>query len=591
MKSWMRLLRSKLRFQKLRSRFLAAMIIVSLPPLFILGYISFNIAKSTLMETNAQTNEDHLETSSEVADLLLRNVVNLHRSIVMNDEIRGVLSSSNTGSGTQPIFGQGSSLEWTPSRLQKVVNSNLSDTKFVNSICVFNLDFRTFCTGRSDDAGIYEKPNKQALIQQAEWYRDAFNAQGRVVFFGYDVLGESKDSFSTVKLFRDASDPNGEPIGLLVVNVSKSIFNNIFNASNDYGGFMALEPDQGKTNIVFNNGMPDLPSSREGDLGAVLNELRDNGFLISQYQNQTTGWTFVHLIKIQELLKKSNRIAMVTTSIAVSMGFVALIVSIFISGSITRPLLQIKKMMVEWTKGTRDFTETFEQDEVGTIGETFKRLASENRDLNERLTLSELKEREAELRALQAQIKPHFLYNTLDSIYWMATLQKNNDIAQMAVSLSESFKLSLNKGKDMISVFKELKHIEHYMTIQNIRYGNRFQYVEEVEPSIMGMEIMKLLLQPLVENAIYHGLEPKVGDGAIRLTGRWEDEFLIFTVEDDGVGMEDMKRTEQGYGLRNVRERLLLYYGASSSLTISSRVNEGTKIEIRFNPTMEKRDD
>ncbi len=121
--------------------------------------------------------------------------------------------------------------------------------------------------------------------------------------------------------------------------------------------------------------------------------------------------------------------------------------------------------------------ESFEEDEVGVIGETFKRITSENVQLNERLIHSQLKEREAELRTLQAQIKPHFLYNTLDSIYWMAVIQNNEDIAKMAVSLSESFKLSLNKGKETIPVFKELQHIEHYMTIQNLRYNERFQYI------------------------------------------------------------------------------------------------------------------
>ncbi|MFD0693370.1 sensor histidine kinase [Paenibacillus sp. GCM10027628] len=586
MKNRLRFLFSKFRFQRLRSRFLVAMIVISLPPLFILGYISFDIAKNTLMETNTQTYENHLETSSEVADLLFRNIINLNRSIVVNNEVREVLSSSNVPQSSEPS----TTGEWTSNKLQKAISNNPFDTKFVNSICVFNLEFKTFCAGRSDDAGVYEKPDKARLIEQSEWYQSALRDQGKVVFLGYDILGESKNSFSTVKLFRDASSPNGQPIGVLVVNISTAIFNNIFNENSNSGGFMALDNSLGSSKIVFNNGLTSDSILKEGNKEAVIDQLKQKGYLISQYQNQTTDWTFIHLIKVSELLKQSNKIRTVTTFIAVSMGIIALLYSIFISGSITRPLLQIKKMMMDWTRGAREFEETFEQDEVGTIGETFKRVVSENIQLNERLVHSELKEREAELRALQAQIKPHFLYNTLDSIYWMATIQKNHDVAQMAVSLSESFKLSLNKGKDSIAVYKELKHIEHYMTIQNIRYHNRFQYVQEVDPSMMGMEIMKLLLQPLVENAIYHGLEPKVGNGTIRLTGKREEGFLVFTVEDNGVGIADLAVTEQGYGLRNVRERLTLYYGTTSSLTISSVVNQGTQIEIRFQPFGEKRD-
>ncbi|MDR6884785.1 sensor histidine kinase [Bacillus sp. 3255] len=577
---------SSIRFQRLRSRFLVAMIVISLPPLFILGYISFNIAKNTLMETNAQTYENHLETSSEVADLLFRSIINMNRSIVVNEEVREVLFTSNVPSSSEP----NSTSEWTSNKLQKAINNNQFDTRFVNSICVLNLDFKTYCAGRSDDAGIYEQPDKARLIQQTSWYQSALEDKGRVVFLGYDIFKESPNSFSTVKLFRDASSPSGEAIGLLVVNISTSIFNEIFNEKSQSGGFMALDNASSASTIVFNNGLPERDEPIQGDKESLVRQLEKQGYLVSQFQNQTTNWTFLHVIKVNELLQQSNKIRTATTLIAVSMGIVALLYSILISASITRPLLTIKKMMVEWTKGAREFNETFEQDEVGTIGETFKRVVSENKALNERLILSELKEREAELRALQAQIKPHFLYNTLDSIYWMATLQKNHDVAQMAISLSESFKLSLNKGKDTISVYKELKHIEHYMTIQNIRYNNRFTYVEEVEPAIMSMEIMKLLLQPLVENAIYHGLEPKVGEGTIRLTGKREEGFLVFTVEDDGVGMADLAATELGYGLRNVRERLALYYGATSSLTITSEVNRGTHIRIRFQPFVEKGD-
>ncbi|UUZ86325.1 sensor histidine kinase [Paenibacillus sp. P26] len=368
------------------------------------------------------------------------------------------------------------------------------------------------------------------------------------------------------------------------MNVTKSMFGDIFNESNSLGGFMALEQTPAGIHRIFTNERSDLELPAAEDMTTTLNELEKAGYLISRYQNPTTDWTFVHVVQLKELLLQSNKIRGVTTFIAGSMALFAFVISIFVSGSITRPLLRIKKMMIDWTMGARTFEERFDNDEVGAIGETFKRMASENQMLSERLVHSELKEREAELRALQAQIKPHFLYNTLDSIYWMATLQKNHDIAQMAVSLSESFKLSLNKGKELIPVYKELKHIEHYMTIQNIRYNGRFELIEDIDASIKGMEIMKLLLQPLVENAIYHGLEPKVGPGTVRLTGRRDGAFLVFTVEDDGVGLRSREAIEQGYGMRNVRERMKLYYGESSSFRITSEAGRGTRIELRFNP-------
>jgi two-component system sensor histidine kinase YesM len=283
-----------------------------------------------------------------------------------------------------------------------------------------------------------------------------------------------------------------------------------------------------------------------------------------------------------DLLKQSNKIGIITASIAATIAIIALFISYILSGKVARPWVQLKKLTIDWAKGLWGSGGDHESDTIGAIGETFQRITVENKELNERLVHSQLKEREAELRALQAQIKPHFLYNTLDSIYWMAILQNNRDIAEIAVALSETFKLSLNKGEDLIPIAKELEHIHHYLTIQNFRYKNRFNYIEDVDPALLEKPILKLLLQPFVENAIYHGLEPKFGEGTIELKGRIDGEWIIFTISDDGVGIEDLSATESGYGLKNVRERMMLLYGQDSTLTLTSKVNEGTCLEIRF---------
>ncbi|MFD1956390.1 sensor histidine kinase [Paenibacillus thailandensis] len=587
MNFWKRIQIPRIRFRKLRSRFLAAMIVISLPPLCILGYFSFETAKSTLMRTNAQTNVDHLKTSSEVADLLFRNLTNLNRFIVMNDEIRDELKKKKPDDEeTQTAIS-----ERTANRIQRVINNHLLDNRFVNSICLFDLEFHTYCLGRSDDAGVYEGSGKAVAIRSSDWYKEAVAAQGRVVFFGTDVLDRKDNSFSTVKLYRDSASPNGEPIGLLIVNVSDNIFGDIFNRNSSLGSFMAIDTSETPVHLVYGNGKNGESRLVKTTMDDTIDALESHDYLVSLYRNETTNWTFAHLVEKKALLTESNRIGTATAVIASLIALVAMILSYILSGTITRPLIALKKMMVEWTKGRRAFDATFERDEVGAIGETFKRMAAENEELNDKLVSSVLKEREAELKALQAQIKPHFLYNTLDSIYWMATLQNNRDVAQMAVSLSESFKLSLNKGKETIPVYKELKHIEHYMTIQNIRYKNRFRYEEDVDPQIKGMEMLKLLLQPLVENAIYHGLEPKVGEGTVRLTGRRDGDRIRFVVEDDGVGIGEMADIEKGYGLNNVKERLELYYGKSSFFRIDTVPDQGTRIVLSFKPYREQEEE
>lgn len=590
MGKWLRDFVTYVRKPRIRSRFLLAMILVSLPPLFVLGYISFNIAKETLVQNHIETNQTHLKTSSEVADLLLRNIINMNRIILSSDELRQELYQSGAAeSGNEAVLDVR-----TANRLQNIVVSNLFDTQDIDSICLFDRHFRSVCYGRSEQAGKYGTDETRGKIAGTDWYAKTLAAKGKEVFFGYNVLEESTtgSSFSSVKLLRDPNRLSGDMIGLLVINIRKSIFQQVINET-EQSGFLVLDPGGGQPIVVYDY-RPDLTESVGigTSLDATLAHFSKAGYIYSLYRNSTSGWTFVHFVHTKALLKQSDRIGTITMLIAAFIAGIALLVSYFVSGTITRPLLQLKKMIVDWAKGnpSGETNEAFAADEVGVIAQTFQKMTLENQQLSERLLQSELKEKEAELRSLQAQIKPHFLYNTLDSIYWMSLLEDKADIAQMALSLSESFKLSLNKGKETIPVFKELKHIEHYMIIQNLRYDNRFQYVEEVDPDIMGYEIMKLLLQPLVENAIYHGLEPKVGEGTVRLTGRRDGDFLVFTVTDDGVGMEDIGKTEQGYGMRNVRERLALYYGPASSFTIRSRPNEGTSIELRF-PYSEKKEE
>ncbi|MDI4643794.1 sensor histidine kinase [Cohnella hashimotonis] len=572
----------KLRPPRIRSRFLATMILVSLPPLFVLGYVSLNISKDMLVQNHIQANADHLKTSSEVADLLMRNIINMNRIILSNDQLRQELYRS----GAAKADGQGVIDVRTANLLQNIVVSNLFDIQNIDSICLFDRNFRSVCYGRSEQAGKYGSEETRGLIERTDWYAQAEQAKGKEVFFGYNVLEESPygNAFSSVKLLRDPNRLSGDKIGLLVINIRKSIFEQTVNES-DESGFLVLDTRETNPVVVYDL-RPELTAGVGigGSLDATFANMRKAGYLYSQYRNATSGWMFVHFVEAKTLLQQSQRITLTTGLLAALMAGIALAVSYFVSGTITKPLLQLKKMIGDWAKGhsAADAGEAFLADEVGVIGQTFQRVTADYQVLSERLLQAQLKEREAELRSLQAQIKPHFLYNTLDSIYWMSMLEEKHDIAQMALSLSESFKLSLNKGRETIPVYKELKHIEHYMIIQNLRYDNRFKYEQEVDSDIMSYEIMKLMLQPLVENAIYHGLEPKVGEGTVRLTGRMDGEFLSFTVTDDGVGMADVRKTEEGYGMRNVRERLEIYYGPTSSFTIRSRPGEGTSIELRF---------
>ncbi|MBT2759308.1 sensor histidine kinase [Mesobacillus foraminis] len=567
---------SLFRFRKIRRRFLAIMIVLSLPPIFIVGVVSYQTSKNALIENHLKSNENHLKATSEKVDLLLRNVINMERFILSNSELRQQLIESRSISDKEQ-----KSLKWgTANKLQQIMSDYAIEQKYIDSICLFDDYLRAVCYGRSDNAGRYENGE----IISSHWYQKAVQAKGKEIFFHNNVLEDSplNETFSSVKLLRNPASGDYETIGLLVVNIHKSIFSEMMNQTNNDEYFI-LDSAEDNIKPVYSSNPSYYKELYVKSLSVLFNNKLDD-YVVSYYTNKTTDWTFTYLIKEEELLKRPHQIRAVTNIVALLIAISAVILSVILSGTITRPLLKIKQMMVAWAKGTSNFKETFYDDEVGEIGETFKKMAVENKELNERLIRYQLKEREAELRVLQSQINPHFLYNTLDSIYWMAIINNQDDIGKMAISLSESFKIILSKGKEIIPLHMELKHIDCYMTIQNIRFGDRFTFIQKIDSELMNIEVLKLLLQPLVENAIYHGLEPKTGNGTIYLTGSMKSEFIEFTVEDDGVGIEDMTVTEKGYGLGNVRERLTIYYGPTSSLKIKSEIGKGTKIIIRFNP-------
>ena len=575
-----RRVRNHFRNDKIRYKYFLIMICLSIFPLLLLGFISFNIAKNTLVQNQLETTGNNLRTSSEVTDLLFRNIINMERVISWSNSVREELVDSAAFSEV----GKNVLDENTTKRMQDLISSYFIDTQDIDSVCLFDVYFRPVCYGNDNSIGKYDTSKIYSEINQTDWYRKSVNTQGRPIFLSYNVLANEDDTtFSSVKLLRDPQNIfDTKQIGLLVVNIKKSMFSRVLKDDSD-SVIAVIDSSRDGENTVFSNPSILDKEIREGkNTLSSFQTLKNKGYLVSSYTNQSTGWTLTYITKEMDLLKQSNKIGIITASIAATIAIIALFISYILSGKVARPWVQLKKLTIDWAKGLWGSGGDHESDTIGAIGETFQRITVENKELNERLVHSQLKEREAELRALQAQIKPHFLYNTLDSIYWMAILQNNRDIAEIAVALSETFKLSLNKGEDLIPIAKELEHIHHYLTIQNFRYKNRFNYIEDVDPALLEKPILKLLLQPFVENAIYHGLEPKFGEGTIELKGRIDGEWIIFTISDDGVGIEDLSATESGYGLKNVRERMMLLYGQDSTLTLTSKVNEGTCLEIRF---------
>ena len=232
-------------------------------------------------------------------------------------------------------------------------------------------------------------------------------------------------------------------------------------------------------------------------------------------------------------------------------------------------------------------------DEIAELGMSFNIMVGKVRELLDAKIKEQENLKKAELRALQAQINPHFLYNTLDTIIWMAEANRPAQVVELVRALSRFFRITLSKGKDWITVREEIEHISSYLTIQKIRYRDILDYVIDIEPEVLEATMLKLTLQPLVENALYHGIKNKRSGGVITVRGRrWDDNRLLVEVSDNGIGMtaekvaqlrtalasEGFAGSENGFGLCNVNQRVKLYYGKQYGLTLESEYGQGTRV-------------
>lgn len=232
-------------------------------------------------------------------------------------------------------------------------------------------------------------------------------------------------------------------------------------------------------------------------------------------------------------------------------------------------------------------------DEIGHLGRRFNKMIEALKNLINLVNIEQQKKKEAELEILRAQIKPHFLYNTLDTIHWLIKENSNLEAGIVLKALTTLFRISLSKGKEQIEIKEELKHVESYITIQKVRYGEKFDYEINCSRDIRELKITKLILQPIVENALYHGIKEKRGKGFIKINIIKEDDVILLSVIDNGKGISESetdrlnkvlsKDIEKGneYGLVNVNEKIKLTYGNQYGVIIESKEGEGTKVIIK----------
>lgn len=394
----------------------------------------------------------------------------------------------------------------------------------------------------------------------------------------------------------------GQNIGVVIIYVREESLAALYSSSFSGIGYSFLtsnhriisHPDKRLLGNFLAEDEPLRSEKKEG-----YRTYSDNGssYVIATYplnaRLKTLGvdWEFISVISSQKLfsgITKSNHNALAFASITF---VVMLILSFYLAARITKPLLKLKKKLSLF--GKKDLAVVAEQkqqaDEISQLENSYYQMVERINQLMLEKDEEKEKQRKAELTALQSQINPHFLYNTLDAISWIARLKKQPDIERLISSLATFFRISLHKGAKFVTVEEEIRLVQSFVTIEQMRFPDKFEIEYEIDEALLKVRILKLILQPIAENAIKHGISEKRGKGRIWIRGELLNDEVRFTVTDDGVGFETGNALvksaqdvlfQSGYGLRNVDERIKLEYGSQYGLRISSTPGQGTTVLI-----------
>ncbi len=479
--------------------------------------------------------------------------------------------------------------------------------------------FSTILKGRDDICNIgivqkdgvmlinsgYQATNPDLDLSTQEWYTNAVDNYNQYCLSSSHVQHVIKDQRPwVITLSREVHNfyGTGNSDGVVFIDLNYSAISELCdqNSIGDKGYVFILDQDG---NIVYHPSQQQLYNELQtenidivmnADTDTVVTGEGDDEKIYTLARSEITGWTIVGCMNMAELLKSSKEANNIYVMTAIVLVVIAMLISSFIARSITLPIQKLRDSMERVQEG--DFKAADDlvipsQNEIGSLTTSFNVMTHKIEDLMAQNVHEQELKRKSELKALQSQINPHFLYNTLDSIIWMAEGKKYEDVVLMTASLARLLRQSISNEDETVLIGQEIQYVKSYLTIQKMRYKDKLEFEINVDPSINSVHIVKLVLQPIVENAIYHGLKYKESKGMLTVNGYQKDGNAVIEIADDGVGMdaETLNRIfekhkvnyrSNGVGVYNVQRRLSMYYGKEYGLSYKSEKGKGTTVTV-----------
>lgn len=579
-------LKNKYRDLKISTKILTFYSAILILSVILSAYIYQKIYNHTLSEKVSEVSVQTLHSISSNIFSMLDNAKNLSKVILASDEIQQSLRQVNDH-------------EISHDESQRIINTHISKFieafPFISSIYIFDTNDQRY--------GIDRLPLKSLKIDsitEASWYESAVAAQGGFILrlnagdIYQDMEGEKY--ISLIRIINDLYTQ--KTLGTLILNISDTAFSDSYkDILDEYGTDIMILDEAGRTVVDFRE-------LKVYDIGNLIANFTENGesivqningkdYLVSLLKMSRYDWSIISMIPFDELSKESYIFNVAALSIIIFNAFLMFLGAVVISRMITTPITKLLNSMKGVEKGEfRKVDIDAGNDEIGSLRDAYNIMITEIQNLIDKIVKEQKIKRKAELDILQAQIKPHFLYNTFDAISSLALSGKNEQVYQLMKFLGSYYRISLSKGREVITINEEIEVVKNYMSIQHVRYGDIFDIEYDINENVLNFKIPKLVLQPLVENSLYHGIKPKGEKGHILIRARYLPPNIELSVIDDGVGMDEEiasnilnnngENTKPSFGLRGTIERLKIYYGVNNPVTIRSKKYEGTEVIINI---------
>ncbi len=567
-----------------------AILIISITPLFITPILGYVYTSSVLRDKIVALTNQNLEAVSEGVNQVIDDIIIASNVVVLDEEIVSILANPSQGVSEQ--INNKKSVE---SKLQNMQASNLYPYNVETTL----LDFK----GNSFNTGFQELNSYEEIVQQP-WFEEAISKNGYFLWSGSSI--EVPDYTNGITMIRLVKEDYYYAVGVLMIHVypEKKVKN-----------LLVREEEVGSTSryLIDSFGQVILSSDThtEIDVDEALDKLGNETAVITQYNGQKViiskntiykpGWSVLQIVSYESIMTDVSgyRDLMMVTNIVFIM--IMLVAAYFVSKNVTKAISSLSFFIGKVTEGNfnvkSDISGSYE---VNQLSNSFNKMVDRIEELIHQVAYETEQKQQTKIDALQAQINPHFLLNTLNGIKWLCVIENAKTAEKMLISLGYLLENTLGKYDELIPIDEEIKCLESYCALQKMRYGKTFEVHYEVSDALGAIKIPVLLLQPIVENSILHAFEDREEMGEINISIQEVADGIEIVIQDNGIGMQEeqigqlmslypKKNKYSSMGMRNVKERIKLYYGDCCDMVVESEWGVGTRTVLTLKKEIKTR--